>query len=313
LAGEHGIGLDVVLYFSLHPAVDQVVEQRLYWEQVLRRLGRYSNVLTWEIANEYTANEAFQDAAGAFFRERDPCRRPVCTSDGTTDGAVWPHKPWMDLAVNHTCTGSTPRHNLREWYLAIARNAYAHGKPAFCNESGREGRHKNDDGVHRRKQGWLWCACGGFWTWHSWDGCEGINDLEYRAPGEGFLQPMAAFYRTLPFWRLTPNYTALVIRDRGLVSAVLAEADRATVVGYLCTPETGGRVDGVTAAIRLPDGVYRITSQRPVDLSVVDARMHASRGLGEETTVALPVVADDLVVTIKRVEASARTLVSGTQ
>ena len=54
--------------------------------------------------------------------------------------------------------------------------------PAFCNESGREKRHGNNDGVHRRKQGWLWCTAGCFWTWHSWDGCEGIDETDYVAP-----------------------------------------------------------------------------------------------------------------------------------
>ncbi|MDH7568571.1 MAG: hypothetical protein QHJ73_03175, partial [Armatimonadota bacterium] len=83
LAGEMGIGLDVVLYFSLRPTPAQVDEQRPYWEEALRRLGRYANVLTWEIQNEYIANEAFQDAAGAFFARHDPFGRPVCTSDGT--------------------------------------------------------------------------------------------------------------------------------------------------------------------------------------------------------------------------------------
>ena len=53
----------------------------------------------------------------------------------------------------HTCTSSTERHDLKDWYLALARNTRSYGKPAFCNESGREKRHGNNDGVHRRKQG----------------------------------------------------------------------------------------------------------------------------------------------------------------
>jgi hypothetical protein len=64
LAGQKGIGLDIVLYMDLHPQVDQVEQQRPYWRQALQRLGKYANVLTWEIANEYTANGAFQDVAG---------------------------------------------------------------------------------------------------------------------------------------------------------------------------------------------------------------------------------------------------------
>jgi predicted amidohydrolase len=313
LAGEYEIGLDVVLYFTLHPTTDCVDEQRAYWEYTLRRMNKYANVLTWEIANEYVANEAFQDVVGTFFKRRDPYRRPVCTSDGTTDDAVWPDKRWMDLAINHTCTSSSARHDLRAWYLAVARNARAHGKPAFCNESGRERRHGNDDGVHRRKQGWLWCASGGFWTWHSWDGCEGIDDVNYSAPGQEFLKPMADFFFSLPFWKLAPNHTALTIRDRDLVSAVLAEADRASTVGYVCTPHSGTQVNGVPAKVRLPDGRYQITFLAPADLSVIGTQTHASPGLGREISIVLPAFVDDLIVQIERVEERDRTSIPGTQ
>ncbi len=311
LAGERGIGLDLTLYCSLKPEADQIDQQRPYWEYTLRRLGKYANIFTWEIANEYTKNEAFQDAAGTFFKQRDPYRRPVCTSAGTTDDAVWPDKPWIDLAINHTCTSS--RHDLRSWYLAVATNTRSHGKPAFCNESGREKRHRNDDGIHRRKQGWLWCASGGFWTWHSWDGCEGIDDADYRAPGQEFLKPMAEFFRSLPFWRLEPNHTALTFRNRDLVAAVLAEADRATVVGYVCASDTGKRITGATAALRLPNGEYQVSFVSPSDLSIIETRTHSSRGLHDETSIELPAFTDDLVVMIKQVQRSRQSLIPGTQ
>lgn len=313
LAGERGIGLDLVLYCSLRPTAEQIEQQRPYWEYILRRLGKYANILTWEIANEYTRNEAFQDAVGTFFKKRDPYRRPVCTSDGTTDDAVWPNKPWMDLAVNHTCTSSTDRHGLREWYLTVARNTRAHGKPAFCNESGREKRHKNDDGIHRRKQGWLWCAAGGFWTWHSWDGCEGIDENDYRAPGHEFLRPMAEFFRSLPFWRLAPNYTALMVKDGELVFTALAQADRAIVVGYICTSDSGGKASGTAVGLRLPDGQYQIDLLNPIDLSVLETRTHTSHGLHREALVELPAFTDDLILKIERVQKNRRTLIPGTQ
>jgi predicted amidohydrolase len=312
LAGERGIGLDVVLYFTLHPGAGEVAAQRPYWEQALRRLGRYANVLTWEMANEYTENKAFQDAAGTFFKGRDPYRRPVCTSDGTTDDAVWPEKLWIDLAINHTCTSSTARHGLRAWYLAVARNTRAHGKPAFCSESGRERRHGNDDGVHRRKQGWLWCTCGGFWTWHSWDGCEGIDDADYVAPGQAFVRPMAEFFRSLPFWRLAPNYTALACDEGEPIVAALADPERETVVGYVCTPRTGEQVGPVRAGLRLPDGEYRLTFLRPADLSIVETRTHRSPGLREEVQIELPAFTDDLAVQIECLRRGARRRMPGT-
>ena len=104
MAGERGIGLDLVLYTQLHPGVDQIDVHRPYWSYTLQRLGKYANILTWEITNEYLGNEAFQQAVAEFLHENDPYDRPVCTSDGTTDDAAWPDRAWMDLAINHTCT-----------------------------------------------------------------------------------------------------------------------------------------------------------------------------------------------------------------
>lgn len=299
VAGEHGVGLDVVLYCTLHPTEQDLDQQRPYWEQALRRLSKYANVLTWEIANEYTANGALQDAVGEFFRARDPYHRPVCTSAGTTDNAVWPQKPWVDLAINHSCTSSTPRHDLRDWYLAVARNTRSHGKPAWCNESGREKRHRNDDGVHRRKQGWLWCASGCFWTWHSWDGCEGIDDPDYVAPGREFVKPMADFFRSLRFWELTPTDTVLRFEDSSLVSSALSNGDGSVVVAYACAARTGAATPQSTATLTLPRGKYRVSLVRPGDLTVL--RTAEIDSAGDANSVALPAFVDDLVAMAERV------------
>ncbi len=302
MAGEKGIGFDVVLYCTLRLSPDQIESQRPYWAQTLQRLGKYANILTWEIANEYLGNEAFQKAVAEYFRENDPYGRPVCTSDGTTDDAAWPDRTWLDLAINHTCTSSSESHDLKNWYLALARNTRSHGKPAWCNESGRENRHGNNDGVHRRKQGWLWCSAGCFWTWHSWDGCEGIDATDYKAPGEEFLRPMADFLRALPFWQLNPNYTALTVDDPSLVWATLAHPDRSTAVLYLCTRATGQAVTGATAQIRLPPGGYRITFQRPADLTVLSTREHRSEGLHQVDKIVLPAFTDDIIITLRSVQ-----------
>jgi hypothetical protein len=313
LAGEHGIGIDLCLYFSLHPTSGEIELHRPYWEHTLRRLGKYANIFLWEIANEHVDNEGFQSAAGADFRERDPYHRPVCTSAGSTDDAVWPSRPWVDIAVVHTCTSSGDRHGLRDWYLALARNTRAHGKPAFCNESGREERHGNDDPVHRRKQGWLWCASGCFWTWHSWEGCEGIDDRDYRGPGQQFLKPMADFFQSLPFWRLQPNYTALVAHDDDLASAVLAEENRELVVGYFCTPRSGTAVRARMAGLRLPEGVYRISFYDPRRNTIAETRELAAPGIEIQTPLALPDFEDDIAIRVDRISAGKRMPMSGTE
>ena len=310
---RHWLGRGALLRHCIPDAKD-IATQQSYWEQILRRLGKYANILTWEIANEYTRNETFQDAAGRFFQERDPHHRPVCSSDGTTDDAVWPAKPWMDLAINHTCTSSTPRHDLRDWYLAVARNTRAHGKPAWCNESGRERRHQNDDGVHRRKQGWLWYAAGCLWTWHSWDGCEGINDRAYRAPGEEFLRPMVADVSCAAVLADEPQPDRGGGQRRRPWFRPLWPPPNATACSSIAAR---GRLAGASPApsmtLRLPDGIYRISVLKPADGATVETRDWASKGLGQNGTFALPPFTDDLAVRIERTHAAARTAVPGTQ
>jgi hypothetical protein len=300
MAGERGIGFNLTLYCTLTPSAAEIESQRPYWVYTLERLGKYANILTWEIANEYIGNEDFQKAVAAFIHENDPYNRPVCTSDGTTDDAAWPDRPWLDLAINHTCTSSSERHDLKDWYLALARNTRSHGKPAFCNESGRENRHGNNDGVNRRKQGWLWCAAGCFWTWHSWDGCEGIDQTDYVAPGQEFLKPMADFFRALPLVAMSLNYTALTIEKPDIVWATLAKSDRSVVVMYLCTRTSGQTVKTASAQVRLPAGTYRITFQRPSDLGVIRTQDHRSGGLNQSDPIVLPDFTDDLIVTVNR-------------
>ncbi len=313
IAGEAGIGFDLCLYFSLRPEAGEIARHRPYWEQTLKRLARYANVLAWEMANEYTRNAAFQDAAGAYFKRNDPWGRPVCSSDGTTDDALWPHKPWMDLAIVHTCTSSTPSHPLKDWYQSVARNVRSYGKPAFNNESGREQRHHNDDPVHRRKQGWIWCASGGFWTWHSWEGCEGIDDAGYRGPGAEYLRPMSDFFRSIAFWRLNPNYTVFAVDNPAVIGTSAADAVRELAVIYLCTPESGAKAAPFKARIRLPAGAYRVEFIDPVDLSGVGSVEFESRNLGTIGQVGVPAFTDDLLVKIVNLRAAERSPLPGTR
>jgi hypothetical protein len=148
----------------------------------------------------------------------------------------------------------------------------------------------------------LWCAAGGFWTWHSWDGCEGINDLAYRAPGEEFLKPLAESFRALPFWQFAPNFTACMTDDKSLVQASLATADRSTVISYICTPETGREVKSSGISLRLPAGRYSLQFIRAADGTILASRSHESSGLGSAAKIAVPDFMDDLAVLLKRTQ-----------
>jgi hypothetical protein len=313
LAGEYGIGIDLNLYFTLRKDAEKLANQQEYWACAIQRLGKYSNVLTWEIMNEYLGSESFQDSVGLYFYKNDPWQRPVITSDGTTDDAAWPQKEWMGMAVVHTCTGSTENHSLYDWYLAVARNTRSHGKPAFNNESGREIRHKNDDPIHRRKQAWIWYAAGCHWTWHSWEGCEGIDDAGYRGPGQEFMLPVTTFFRSLPFWKMDPNFTVFNLKSSDCFSVALAGPSRETNIVYLCTHKSGVQVPNSNAKVRLPNGIYRISFIEPATLNVTQTTELKSTGLGRLNDLEIPAFTDDLVVKIEQIEKKGRTVIKGTE
>ncbi|HPE74652.1 MAG TPA: DUF4038 domain-containing protein [Draconibacterium sp.] len=313
LAGEYGIGIDLNIYFTLGKRAAQLPNQKMYWDQILQRLGKYSNILTWEIMNEYLGSESFQDSVGWYLYRNDPWQRPVITSDGTTDDAAWPDKKWMGMAVVHTCTGSTSRYDLKDWYFAVAQNTRSHDKPAFNNESGREIRHKNDDPIHRRKQAWIWYSAGCYWTWHSWEGCEGIDDASYRGPGQEFMKPVTDFFRALPFWRMDPNYTIFNAKSTDWFTVALAEPSRKTNIVYLCTHETGKRIPAISADIRLPDGVYRITFIEPATLNVLQTAELRSTSLGRLNKLSVPAFTNDLAMKIVRIKDLEKSIIKGTE
>ena len=313
LAGRQGIGIDLVLYFTLKPEKDESAIQKKYWDYAIERLGKYSNILTWEIMNEEIANEGFQDVAGMYFKENDPYRHPVISSDGTTDDALWPHKAWMDLAVVHTCTGNQERYDLEDWYHAIARNTGQYGKPAFNNESGREVRHKNDDPIFRRKQGWIFANSGCFWTWHSWDGCEGIDDTTYFAAGYESLRPMVEYYNKLPFWKMEQNFTLGKLADSSLVSAVMATPDRDVSVIYCAARQSNQRVAATQAYVRLKNGTYVVRFLSPATLAVIQESEFKSKGLHVFSELAMPPFQDDILIEITAKIREKKQLIQGTQ
>ncbi|MCB0688418.1 MAG: DUF4038 domain-containing protein [Saprospiraceae bacterium] len=314
MAGEAGIGLDIVLYFTLVPGMKDLQMQKKYCDEIFHRLAKYSNILTWEIMNEEISNEEFQDSIAAYVKQNDPFGHLIISSDGTTEDALWPHKDWMSLALVHTCTGNQPAYDLEHWYLNIARNTRQYGKPAFNNESGREKRHKNDDPVFRRKQGWIFANSGCFWTWHSWDGCEGINDSTYFADGWQYVRPMKDYYESLPFWKLEPNYTICRFsNDKDLVYNILATPNREVSVIYTALRQTGALADANQAYIRLRNGAYGIRFINPSDMSVIDTMQLASRGLRSETEITIPSFRDDLIIEILLKTSEVKTLIEGTQ
>ena len=92
MALENEIGINLTIYFTFKPSVDDAPAQVAYWQEIIRRLGKYPNILCWEIMNEYVKNEDFQDIAGTWFHENDPDHRPVISSAGQLTMLVSPDK-----------------------------------------------------------------------------------------------------------------------------------------------------------------------------------------------------------------------------
>ena len=313
MAGEYGIGIDLNIYFTLRKEAEKLPFQQNFWDYTILRLGNYANILCWEIMNEYLGSENFQDSAGWYFYHNDPWKRPVITSDGTTENAAWPQKEWIGMAIVHTCTGSVAEYGLQDWYLGVARNTRAHGKPAFNNESGREIRHKNDDPIHRRKQAWIWFSAGCHWTWHSWEGCEGIDDAEYRGPGQEYMKPVTDFFRALPFWRMNPNYTMFNMDSPYYFNVTLAEPQYESSVVYLCTHQTGMQVPQTKAKIRIANGVYKVSFLDPATLNILHASQLKSNGLRFLNELIVPGFTDDVAIKFERILEMQKTIMKGTE
>lgn len=320
LAAAAGIGINLTLFTSLHLPDEPASYERMrpYLDRVIARLARHPNIFCWEVHNEHVANPGFQEAVGRHLQANDPHRRPVISSNGTTDYPLWPHAAWMDLALVHHCTGNQPQYDLRDWYLAIARNLRVHGKPAFNNETGREVRHRNDDPVHRRKQLWIAAAAGGYTTWHSWDGCEGIDDDRYEAPGEGYAARFAHWWRQQEFWRVDPAFTVGQLApgdplEGELVPVVLTSDARDLTLAYLFTRGSGTTVTDGRLRLRLPAGDYRVEFFSPADgRRLGEPVVFQARHLRFQDTLPLPPFTDDLAFRAVRTLTRDQTAIPGT-
>lgn len=263
--------------------------------------------------NEYIKNEDFQDAAGEYFYKNDPYKRPVISSDGTTDDALFPEKQWMGIAIVHTCTGSVAEYDLQNWYNAVARNTRSHGKPAFNNESGREIRHKNDDGVHRRKQAWIANSAGCFWTHHTWDGCEGINDTSYVSPGQEFLKPLSDFYQSIPFWTLQPKYSGCQPTIDSLIVNTMTDSYRDIGITYICTRSKNSKIKALRTMFRLPNGTYHIEFVNPATNQSISEQKLISANLRNQYPIILPDFIDDILLEFTKVKTETKVIIHGTE
>ena len=87
MAAERGIGMNLTLFMKLKlpDTPDSFETVRPYLQRTIDRLAKHPNIFCWEVHNEHTSNPKFQTQVGRFMKASDPKKRPVISSDGTTD------------------------------------------------------------------------------------------------------------------------------------------------------------------------------------------------------------------------------------
>ncbi|NOZ28419.1 MAG: DUF4038 domain-containing protein [Chloroflexi bacterium] len=286
---------------SMAPIPDPEMER--YWSYLLARLAAFPNILAWELFDEWDGNRPYQAYMARYLRFHDPYDHLICTSFPATGDAAWPEEEWLDIAVNHCSASSDPeRHSLDRHYRRIALRVHRYDKPAWCNQSGRERVHGNDDPVHRRKQAWVWNISGNYWSYHSWVGCEGIETLE-MGPGEEYYRHMRPFWEEhTRWWTMQPVEDGVLARPP-VDFAYLLRSDEEAVI-YLVNEYTGTASPAGRLVIAMPPGQYALAFYHPSDgrYRRVPGRLAAtSEGLSIDTIA----FTDDLVVHVRRVAGGA--------
>jgi len=269
-------------------------EMEFYWDYLLARLSAFTGIITWQLYNEYASAKSYQAYMAEYIRDHDPYNHLICSSAGTTNDAIWPTEPWMDIAINHSCTGDD---QLNSRYHAIATRIHQYGKPAWCDETGRENRHGNNSGVHRRKQYWTWNICGDYWSYHSWEGCEGIEDLSYNGPGSEYLQFIRPFWEKTEWWRMQPADERILNDPLSQYEWCIA-SDTETVVYMVNEAEAASTTEG-NIELAVGAGPFEAVFYSPADGSYYDAYKRGGYHPGGKLSLTHPEFVDDIIVYVK--------------
>ncbi|RLE65714.1 MAG: hypothetical protein DRJ38_03310 [Thermoprotei archaeon] len=279
--------------FASYPIPDPTME--LYWDYILARLSGYPNIVLWELFNEFDKEYDYQKYMGTYFHEHDPYKHLVATSFGTTGTAAWADKDWVDVAIYHSCTGDGDHGFPISWYYEQATKIHKYNKPAWCDETGREVRHKNNDGVHRRKQYWTWYMAGDYTNYHSHGGCQDIESL-LKGPGEEYCKYITSFLEKIRWWEMNPK-NETIVSTPNVTGAFCLLSENECVV-YLYLEKTGGVCDGGTLNLRLPQATYSAKLYNPSDGTYLEPKELIYTN--NIVSINIPRFKDDLVVYLSK-------------
>jgi len=307
-AYKHNIYLEPVIFTSVRRNIGSYKynfikdrDMELYWQYMVARLSSYSNIVFFQLFNEFGRNKTYQTYMAEFIQKLDPYDHLISSSTGTTEGAFWPDLEWNKLAINHSCTSSDPvKHGLKNYYYMIGKKVSSYNKPGWIDETGRL-RHNNTDPVYRRKEYWIWSMADVYFNYHSQGGCENIDKLEI-GPAEEFVRYLRPFWeKETQWWSMRPDDT-IVFSHEGIDFAFAkSRTDTEEVVIYLVNEKSDKWAGKSKLELKLNPSNYNIRLFDPstglfykttFKLSVVDTT--------NTIKLDLPAFKDDMLVHIKK-------------
>jgi hypothetical protein len=143
--------------------------------------------------------------------------------------------------------------HLDGFYRHYAMRLRRHGKPVYIDETGRVGvGQNNNDGIHRRKQYWIWAISGDYCNYHSEGGCYVSLDKE---PAEEYWPYLVAFWEDTEWWRMRPSPVPMRWEGSSQAKAYALMAPDSAIF-YLCTMQTAVEVGPGEIAVAMRPGQY---------------------------------------------------------
>ncbi|MBN2413901.1 VCBS repeat-containing protein [candidate division KSB1 bacterium] len=305
-AAQRDIYSECVIFTSQRTTLEWTHAQR-YLDYILARLACYPSIILFQTNNEYNStidSKSYLIQVADYIHQNDPYDHLVAPAHRSTTDAAWADEDWVDVAINHWAKYN--KNSLLTIY-DIATRITKYGKPAWCDETAREDRHSNNSSVHRRKQYWTWNMAGVYWSFHSWEGSEGILDLTYNGPGyeyEPFIRP---FWEKTEFWKMLPNNNLIRNDPPSLYERCIASDEE--IVIYMCNgpdnPLTladlpDNYTDSGPIRVELPDGIFNAEFYNPSNGQYYTDYKKVEIAGGQNVTLTFPTFNHDLVIYISK-------------
>ena len=306
-AAERDVYMECVLFTSLRTTLDWTHAER-YLDYFLARLACYPSIILFETNNEYNStidSKSYLKKMADYIHQNDPYGHLVAPAHRSTTDAALADEDWVDVAINHWAKKNMK--NKLSIIYDIATRITKYDKPAWCDETARENRHDNNSSVHRRKQYWTWNMAGVYWSFHSWEGCEGIMDLQYNGPGHEYEPFIRPFWEKTEFWKMLPNNN-LIRNDPPTLYERCIASDEEIVIYMVNGPDDPGTLavlpdnytDSGPIRVELPSGIFTAEFYNPANGQYYTDYKETDISGGQNVTLTFPTFNHDLVIYISK-------------